>query len=349
MIDPVPLLEPQSALRISNAGDLVELVPYLVGFNPTESIVFIGLNGPRERIGITLRLDIAAVQAAPAALLTCAGHLVRSGADGVILVIYTDVPMDRFDGDPATLPHNDVIVAVSEILHDQELLVTDALLVTEDRWWSYLCSNPACCPPTGHPVATADVVSSVAAAATVAGMTIAADRGTLVEGLAPLPAAKREALAARTKALAEKASEGDRVADRAAAAALWVKAVEAQRRGESLIPDAEAAMLLEGLRDVRMRDACCAWAGGPNADGARAVARQLARRASPPWDVTPYALVAWFAWRSGEGALAQIAVERAIAGDPDCAFALLIQEILDRGIDPRTWSDPPLIKAAEGL
>lgn len=349
MTDPVPLIEPSSALRISNAGDLIELVPYLVGFHPTSSIVFIGLNGPRERIGITLRLDLEAATAAPNSLVTCAEHISRSGADGVILVIYTDASMGAFDGDPDTLPHCDVMLQVGETLRKQELLVTDALLVTDERWWSYLCTNPACCPATGHPVASGDAVSSVAAAAAVAGMTIAADRGALVESLAPLPSAEREELAARTKAVADSASDVEQVVRRATAASLWTEAVESQRRGESFIPDAEAALLLDGLRDVHLRDACCAWAGGADAGGARAVVRQLARRASPPWDVTPYALVAWFAWRAGEGAMAQIAIERAIAGDPECAFALLIQEILDRGIDPRSWRDPPQIRTVSGL
>ncbi len=57
----------------------------------------------------------------------------------------------------------------------------DALYVTRERYWSYLCRDRGCCPPEGLRVA--DAQSSPVAAAYV------------LAGLAPLP--DRESLAAR--------------------------------------------------------------------------------------------------------------------------------------------------------
>jgi uncharacterized protein DUF4192 len=344
-----PALDPSPLLRVRSPADLVEIVPFLVGFHPTESLVLLGLNGLRERVGLTLRLDIQAARDAPGSVETCVAHLIRAGARGAVAVVYDKPPAFWYDDGLPALPHTDLIGDVIDCLEVRDIALADALLVGGDRWWSYLCVNQRCCPAEGQAVRTPADASPVVAAATVAGMTAATDREALAASVGPLPMSDREALHAAICEYAEKAAaEDDPTQLRIWAVDAWSAAVLAQRRVETEIDEETAARLLVALRDVRVRDACCDWANGGDEAAARAVARQLARRACAPWNVAPYALLAWFAWRAGEGALARIAVEYALASDPACTFARLIEELLDHGVNPKVWRDPPLMGGVGG-
>ncbi|HEY9473156.1 MAG TPA: DUF4192 domain-containing protein, partial [Mycobacteriales bacterium] len=112
-------------------------------------------------------------------------------------------------------------------------------------------------------------------------------------------------------------------------------------QGQSRVPDEQVARFLVALRDDTVRDACCDWIEGERGEAALALWRQLATRAVPPYQVTPLALVAWSAWHTGAGPLARIAVDRALAGDPGCRLALLLEEALDRGVNPATVRGRP--------
>jgi hypothetical protein len=48
----------------------------------------------------------------------------------------------------------------------------------------------------------------------------------------------------------------------------------------------------------------------------------------------PAALLAFTAWQCGDGALANIALERALAANPRYSMALLLRDILDAGVPP---------------
>ena len=48
----------------------------------------------------------------------------------------------------------------------------------------------------------------------------------------------------------------------------------------------------------------------------------------------PASLLAFTAWQSGEGALANIAIDRALAADPGYSLAQLLRDIMDAGVPP---------------
>lgn len=328
----IPVQETPATLRVDGGGDLVELVPYLLGFHPSDSLVFVALRGPSHGVAVTLRVDLAAVAASPAAVEACIHHVRNAGADGVILLVYADDPPPTGD---AVLPYHELVCDVGPALAAEDIGLVDALLVCRGRWWCYLCDDPACCPREGRRIC-GDDRSAMAVAATVAGMVAAPDRAALERSLAPLPEAERRGVREAVDRLVQRGALPSRDQVRA----LWAEGIAAQLEGEKAIRDDDAATMLLGLADDAIRDECCGWADTPTVGAARALARQLARRAGPPWDVTPYALLAWFAWRSGEGAQARIAVDRALASDPDYRFALLLEAVLDGGVDPRRWHEP---------
>jgi hypothetical protein len=101
------------------------------------------------------------------------------------------------------------------------------------------------------------------------------------------------------------------------------------------LSDAEAAELLVGMVDEwRVRDylACVAFEE-ERAALLLCLMTEVARRApDSAWRTTPLSLAAWAAWALGRTALAQCAVDRALAADPDYHFALLIRAGLHYGI-----------------
>jgi hypothetical protein len=53
-----------------------------------------------------------------------------------------------------------------------------------------------------------------------------------------------------------------------------------------------------------------------------------------PDDAPVCTLLAWTAYARGEGALANVALDRALAGRPDYSLALLLRAALDGGVHP---------------
>jgi hypothetical protein len=66
-----------------------------------------------------------------------------------------------------------------------------------------------------------------------------------------------------------------------------------------------------------------------------------------PYDAPPLFLFGWAAWRSGDGTLAGIAAERAVASDPNYSLADLLLAALSHGLDPRRFRKLRLAATAQ--
>ncbi len=60
----------------------------------------------------------------------------------------------------------------------------------------------------------------------------------------------------------------------------------------------------------------------------------VVRHAGEAYVPAPASLLAFIAWQTGEGALANIAIERALAADPDYSMAHLIGQAVSAGLPP---------------
>jgi hypothetical protein len=60
----------------------------------------------------------------------------------------------------------------------------------------------------------------------------------------------------------------------------------------------------------------------------------IVRRTDGRWLPAPASLLAFTAWQAGDGTLANIALDRALAVDPDYSMALLLRDILTAGVPP---------------
>ena len=335
-------------LRLSSPGDLVEAVPYLLGFHPRQSVVVLALRGPRRRLVLTMRLDLPMAGESPGALADgIAARVAHAGGEVVVLVVFAEfapssgarpaggasptgvartpdraaVPVGR---DP-DLPHDGLVTATTAALRGCGIQTSEAVYASVGRWWSYTCVNPACCPPEGTPV---DVCSPVAAAATYAGLVALPSREALADSLQPV-SGDRSGMLAELRAAARDLAGGS-AAVRPESLRLLTDAVGT----ECELSDRAASRLVVGLADVGIRDACCEWALTSRREAARRLWTGLARLAPPPYDAAPLCLVGWFAYLDGDATLAGMAVERCLRSDPAYSLALLLQKALDGAMDP---------------
>jgi Domain of unknown function (DUF4192) len=314
--------------------DLIDAVPYILGFHPAQSLVVVLLRGIPSRVAVTMRYDLPHPGLEEAVSRDVARHASAHGAERVVLIVFsTTLPAGQAP------PESLLVSKVRDALRLTHLEVADALHVSGRRWRSYLCGDPRCCPPEGRPLPARTPRSAP---------TPAHDRAALARTLG---AAEGEARAEMECALAEAEAAFIRAAASTGGVPAWRATM--RRRVQSAIDRTvssrpgsrpvtttdEAAELLVGLSDPAIRDHC--WLGverGASGDGL-ALWAELVRRAIPPYDAPPLFLLAWAAWRRGDGVLARMAAERALRSDRAYVAAHLLLEAIDAGLDPRTLPD----------
>jgi len=315
-------------IRIASPAALLDVVPFLLGFHPDRSVVVIAIGQPRGRVRATFRYDLPDPPGdddARAIAAHAAETLARVGITLAAIVGYGT----RDLADPA-------IRQISSELADAGITIFEALRAEDGRYWSYTCQNPDCCPPEGVPFGQAP--GPGAAAAVTCGMTALAAREDLAATIAPQAGAARKVMRRATAAARRWAAglAGDpatgRVQVTAAGSGLLSKALAAYAAG-ARIGDTDAARLSVLLASIRVRDE--AWARIDPADISPHLAlwSDMTRRA-----VTSVAacasLLAFAAWTAGNGALANIAIDRAMAADSGYSMAHLIRRALRAGMPP---------------
>jgi hypothetical protein len=330
-------LSRQTVVKVSRPADILGMLPHRIGFTPTESIVVMCLYGPRRRDGLVMRLDLAPEPVDGQVSADLTGRAVRAGATGAVLVCYTDVPA----AEASALPRRALIEALVADLSGGGVAVVDAILVRGGRWWSYLCGDTSCCPPEGTTLDSALTPSAAhyAAESVAQGAVVLADRQALERSIRP-PAVPsearrcREALDAAADEVIDAVDDGGLAALRARTVALLRDVVARQAGRGGNATEQEAARIILGLRAKDARDEAATLVLDTDPQPLIAVLSALARRAADR-DAAPVCTVlAWVAYAAGQGALANIAIERALACEPGYELACLIEQGLAAMIPP---------------
>ncbi len=315
---------PAPTLRLSGPADLIEAVPFLLGFHPQRSLVLLGLGGDGgRRVTVTARMDLDDVSDGLDDTL-CA--VARSGADAVVAILYA-----------ANVDDQSWVDLIYRAARDIDLEPIDVLRVDAGRWRSLQCEDTRCCPPDGRPLA--GNASSTAAAATYAGLVAWPDREQLARTLDPCGDDDRAALLplledAEEDAMRAILAGGQERRRRADKRAIFAAARDADRtlfRAE--LAGTQLARFATALADVAVRDPVWLAVDQGRLCG-RALWAELARRVPAPYDAPALFLFGWAEWRSGNGVLAGIAAERALRSDPDYTAADLLLASLRHGLDP---------------
>lgn len=76
------------------------------------------------------------------------------------------------------------------------------------------------------------------------------------------------------------------------------------------------------------------WTAGARGRAAVELWTQLVRMAPPPLGAAPATVLAYVAWQRGGGAIVTLALERALAHDPQDRLARLLADLVFGGVDP---------------
>jgi len=324
----------ETPIRISGPVGLLATVPMMLGFHPTNSLVMMCVSGRRRKVGPVARVDLP-----PGHDRAMAAHLAMHAlqhADEVVLISY-----QSFRRRPPLL--DDVLREMGKV----GVEVMDALVVRGGR------ARPALNPAMervhpGYPLPGADdpQVRALTAAGALAGRTVLADREELRRSIAGpkgsrLRRAEREIseaacgrlppfdtspglTAADHILLGEMPSEGEDRISRAFGQVsagdgvrVEVAAALAVLLTERLVRDAVLgrAVVEVDLPWLPMLISCATWTPDPLA---------------PPL----CSVLAMVAYRHGDGALAQIAVDRCLLAEPEHPLAHLMIAIMAAGVHP---------------
>jgi len=322
----------RTTARITGPLELLQAVPYLLGFRPWASLVLVGLR--ESGLVVTARTDLGDVERDTGLLGTTLRSVARADATAVVGAVFDDAGPEQ----PAGFADHTLLAARMQAAADAaDVAVLDVLQVAGGRWRSALCTDPACCPADGEPLPA--TTPPFVAAATVDGIAPLADRAALAECLAPAPDAERAALepaiaAAESAAVQAVLDARERAHRRAAVRALFSAARASDRLRWSPPAADESAGLAVALTDVPVRDSVWMGVDDRRLDG-RALWLHLARHLPSPYDAPPLFLYAWAEWRAGNGAAASMAAHRALDSDPSYTAADLLVAALAHGVDPR--------------
>ncbi len=326
---------PTAVVKLRSPADVLGTLPHLVGFLPQESLVVLCLHGPRQRGGLTMRIDLPPLEVESVVAEQMAIRTAHDGADTAILVCYTEAD------EGVDLPRRQFVDLVVERLRERGVTASDALLVRAGRWHSYVCNNFRCCPPEGTalPAEPTPAAGLFAAESALRGSAVLPDRAALVASVRPPLGPVRRASLEQTYdrvgvALVEEIGSVGVPAARATTVAMLGSALRRAAQGSGDLSDDDAARIVLGLRDKHARDEAGTLALDPGAEAFVPLLLDLARR-TLDCDAAPICtLLAWVAYLNGDGALANVAVERALRCEPDYEMARLIDAGLEGQVPP---------------
>ncbi|MDX6739924.1 DUF4192 domain-containing protein [Actinocorallia sp. A-T 12471] len=294
-------------LVIRGPAELISAIPYMLGYHPARSVVAVGTDGPHGACAIRLGLELPPGSAAHLAAL-----LTAHGFTEAMLVCYG--PAEH--SDPVM---NRTCVALAHA----GIGIVDALRVDDGRYWSYMTRQAEGVPlrPT-----------AVEVQAVVNGLVALPSREDLVASVAPLPDPVAAAVARET-ARAERRPLG--LAEGLRLVREVMAGVDSGRPPPGI---AEVARFTVALSQVRLRDEAWVRIEPKELHAQRAFWLHVLRRTAPPYRAAPACLLAYCAFLSGDGALANVALEVAEDAAPGYSLADLLRQTMEAGVHPSTAS-----------
>ncbi|WP_181310703.1 DUF4192 domain-containing protein [Nocardioides campestrisoli] len=295
-------------LTARSAEDLLACVPLVLGFVPQESVVMLGLGSgavPHARV------DLGSPDELDGAVRALVGPAVRHRLRRVSLFVFTD--LDRALGPSRRLLRAFGARGIEVV----------SLVAYDGRVWCW--ADPPVTGTTRHPfeVLTHPFVTE----AVVAGRVVMASREELARSLDPLPV--RVAAVSAALARTRRPAPG------------WVRETTAALVRQQAAPNAaQTATLVLATATAALRDEAWGEVSRAEAPAHVDVWRTVLRSCPPGHAAGPAAVLAFLAWRAGEGALAWCAVEVAHRGPGTCSLTELVVELLEQAISPDAWPPP---------
>jgi hypothetical protein len=324
-------------LRLRSPHDVIAAVPYLLGFHPADSLVAIGSDGPQGTCAMRLDLPPGAHRPGhdPEQAARQVEEHVADAAEHLAGVLsrqrFRHAVLVGYGTRERVAP---IMAAARAAIAAGGVEVLETLRVDGGRFWSGDCQVPSCCPPEGIPY---DVSASpIAAQATVAGRVALPGREELARSVAPIGGPARRSMRQATDRAQRRflrwldECRGDTVLVQRRMVDEGLPYLRAVLARDDPPADDEVAWLGVLLTHLRVRDE--AWV---RTDIDRLeLWRGVLCRVEEPFTAAPACLTAYAAYLAGDGALANVALDRAVAAVPGYSMAGLLRDMMLAGVPP---------------
>ncbi len=320
---PAPNDDHPDQITWTRFGDLLASLPYLLGYQPNESLVMLALDQDSSTLVVVDRVDLPSPNDYWSTAARLASSVTARRPLRIFLVVIA-VP----SSEPG-VPHRALIEACVDELERAGLPVIEA-------WWTPLCTAAAPWRSYNDPdtsgIVPEPAKTSLAAQSVLAGRVTYASRDDMAALLAPAP---DRVLARRTELLASlTAAHRPHAADRYRRFYDVDDSVHRAHAGDFPITDNEVAQLTLALRDHMVRDACLLYIEGEFWASAEKLWRYLVRAVPGPDRAEPAVLLALWAYLRGDDVLAQIALQRAHESTSSHRLTAVVAETLAYGVPP---------------
>lgn len=326
-------------ISLRSAGDLVTVLPYLLGYQPRDALVLVCLR--EGQICMTACQPLPLGGEPPPALDALLAGMAKADPEAVIVLGYEDTR--AVDG---------ITRNVAAACREVGVRVHDQIIVTADRWQSL---DPEA--PSGDLIKPSTAVAELVGA----GVAPLRSRDALTAVVQPGPEA---ADVARHIGRYLAREDGDDLLGHYCAA--WPVVLDVEDNAPVVTAKVAARAVL-ALRDITVRDLVVArlTPGTLDVNAITGHAGALLRTLpAPSWETDtgwhrirtmsqlqhrltqlcamtpdshaapPCSVLASWAWWRGDGALARVALERALHCEPNYRLALLLERMVDLAIRP---------------
>lgn len=317
-----PPRPPRSVFKAADLGELINSLPALFGFPPEDSLVTLGLDGPRIVFG--MRLDLADVgEEVDRTAELAVRHLEQQRVEGAITLAI---------GEPLDLGRRLVLAVETRLVRVRPVAGGWA---TDDRYWVSMAAGS----PGGYAYRRS-LDHPAAAQAVWEGQEIASSRAAVEATMSPLEEdrlAEVEALADQVASCFVGQLDDPATLDVATLIADHVAPVLRDLRVDKPVPDAQLCRLAYLMTFISIRDEAWELITHANAREFVRVWLHVARHVPHAWAPSAYSLAAFACWMCGDGAKSVMAAQQALRLDPDYSMAALVLELATSGLSPQIW------------
>ncbi len=306
-----------TSITVSNLADLLGVLGALFGFHVEDSLVAISVSPAQNEIGFRLRVDLPAISDASLCAQVVVNHLIQNETTHVVFAVVCD--------------ENEIINPLLSALHDE--CRTNEIEVITSGWgdgsncWTFDAPTNELVDRISYDPRTSDLMLE----AIIAGVRVHGSRAEYARQFAP-PSGRARALAEERQRNVERLIGADLDNTELAIS----KARYLRRLGGEISAD-QISELCVWLTSNQARDALWLGMDRDSADVDLAFWSRVSKLAVPPHETNAIMLLAFAAWMRGDGALARIAIDRALNSEPNHRASQLLARALDCGLSPELW------------
>jgi hypothetical protein len=310
---------------VTSPTDLLAAVPFLIGYQPSDAIVLMTLVD--ESITMALRIDFPN-HLKSEQLESLVQKLQNEASDAILMVSYIPDEIEEAD---------EVIKSITLAIERAGIPLRESIIVLAGRWRSLVCSDSNCCPIEGSPLPILQD-SRIASEEISNGKPMPFDDlGSMSKSLSPLE--EDQVLLEMIGRILPIDYESDPIPEQRSGAEAVVDflhdfAIDGICKDKRLI-----AKLLVRLRDLQVRDYALGTVSEEDSDLHYCAWRWLMRRAPIGYVAAPAVIFAAICYERGDGALANLALERAKLDQPDYPMARLLSQVFRSGQPPTLFRE----------